>query len=117
MEFTINLITPDNGEKFAIELSNATLNNVEGFLSDNPDMTLTINRRDLEQVMAGSKSLADQLADGTAKVEGNVEILKQLASTLVVFDPLFEVMPGTAAERAPEDLNDFEYGPLDVSGE
>ena len=33
MEFTINLVTPDNGEKFAIELSSATLTNIEGFLA------------------------------------------------------------------------------------
>ncbi len=38
MAFTINLITPDNGEKFIIELSNATLTNVEGFLADDPDL-------------------------------------------------------------------------------
>ena len=36
MQFTINLITPDNGEKFAIELSNATFTNVEGFLHTGP---------------------------------------------------------------------------------
>jgi alkyl sulfatase BDS1-like metallo-beta-lactamase superfamily hydrolase len=36
-EYSINLITPDNGEKFAIELSNATLTNVEGFLHNDPD--------------------------------------------------------------------------------
>jgi alkyl sulfatase BDS1-like metallo-beta-lactamase superfamily hydrolase len=53
--FTINLITPDNGEKFIIELSNATLTNLEGFLADDPDLTITINRTDLEQVMMGAK--------------------------------------------------------------
>ena len=36
MRFTINLITPDNGEKFLIELENATLTNIQGFLADNP---------------------------------------------------------------------------------
>lgn len=117
MEFTINLITPDNGEKFVIDLSNSTLNNVEGYLAENPDLSITINRTDLEQVMAGAKSLADQIADGTAKVEGDAAILKQLASTLVVFEPLFEIMPGTAADPTPEDLNDFEFGPINVSGE
>ena len=29
MRFTINLITPDNGEKFVIELENATLTNIK----------------------------------------------------------------------------------------
>jgi alkyl sulfatase BDS1-like metallo-beta-lactamase superfamily hydrolase len=95
MRFTINLITPDNDEKFIIELENATLTNIKGFLSDKPDLTLTINRADLEQTMIGAKTLEAQIADGTAKVEGDASLLKQLASTMVEFDPRFEIMPGT----------------------
>ena len=95
--FTLNLITPDNGEKFVIELENATLTNIEGFLAKNPDLTLTINRSDLEQTMMGAKTLDAQISDGTAKVEGNASILKQLAATMVDFDPRFEIMPGTKA--------------------
>jgi alkyl sulfatase BDS1-like metallo-beta-lactamase superfamily hydrolase len=95
MRFTMNLITPDNGEKFAIELENATLTNIQGFLADKPDLTLTINRTDLEQTMMGAKTLEAQILDGTAKAQGNVGILKQLASTMVEFDPRFEIMPGT----------------------
>ena len=95
MKFTINLITPDNGEKFIVELENATLTNIEGFLASKPDLTLTINRSDLEQTMTGAKTLEAQIADGTAKFEGDAGILKQLASTMVEFDPRFEIMPGT----------------------
>jgi hypothetical protein len=47
--------------------------------------------------MMGAKSLEAQIADGTAKVEGDAGILKQLASTMVEFDPRFEIMPGTKA--------------------
>lgn len=97
MRFTINLITPDNGEKFLIELENATLTNIQGFLAKKPDLTLTINRSDLEQTMTGAKTLDAQIADGTATAEGNLEVLKQLASTMVDFDPRFEIMPGTKA--------------------
>jgi alkyl sulfatase BDS1-like metallo-beta-lactamase superfamily hydrolase len=95
MRFTINLITPDNGEKFIVELENATLTNIKGYLSGKPDLTLTINRSDLEQTMVGGKTLEAQIADGTAKVEGDAGILKQLASTMVEFDPRFEILPGT----------------------
>ena len=95
MRFTINLITPDNGEKFLIEMENATLTNIAGFQAKSPNLTLTINRSDLEQTMAGAKTLEAQIADGTAKVEGDASILKQLASTFVDFDPRFEIMPGT----------------------
>ena len=117
MEFTINLITPDNGERFIIELRSQTLTNIEGFLAEDPDLTITINRSDLEAVMMGVKTMDAQIADGTAKVEGNKKVLEQLASTMVVFDPRFEILPGTHGPATPEDLNDYEYGPLDVRGE
>ena len=117
MEFTINLITPDNGEKFLIELSSQTLTNIQGFLSEDPDLTITINRTDLESVMVGTKTLAAQIADGTAKAEGNTEILQQLGSTMVVFDPRFEIMPGTGGVSPKEDLNPYEVGPIELEGE
>jgi alkyl sulfatase BDS1-like metallo-beta-lactamase superfamily hydrolase len=98
MRFTINLITPDTGEKFLVELENATLTNISGFLADKPDLTLTINRSDLEQTMTGAKTLDAQIAEGNAKVEGDASILKQLASIMVDFDPRFEIMPGTKAK-------------------
>jgi alkyl sulfatase BDS1-like metallo-beta-lactamase superfamily hydrolase len=100
MKFTINLLTPDNGEKFIIEMENATLTNIAGFLATKPDLTLTINRSELEQTMMGAKTLEAQIADGTAKLEGDAGILKQLASTMVDFDPRFEIMPGTKARTA-----------------
>ena len=108
LEFSINLITPDNGEKFAIELVNATFTNVEGFLNEDPDLTITINRTDLENIMMGQKSFAASIADGTAKAEGNVDILAQLAKTLVTFEIGFEILPGTAGPAGKVDLNPYE---------
>lgn len=95
LRFTVNLVTPDNGETFVIEMENATLTNIAGFQADKPDLTLTINRADLEQTMMGAKTLEAQIADGTAKAEGDVTVLAKLAATMVDFDPRFEVMPGT----------------------
>ena len=106
LEFTINLITPDNGEKFIVEMSNATLTNIEGHLADNPDLTLTINRSDLEQTMMGVKTLEAQIEDCTCKAEGDVSIIKKLADTMVDFDPLFPVMPGTTVRTAEVPKND-----------
>jgi alkyl sulfatase BDS1-like metallo-beta-lactamase superfamily hydrolase len=97
MRFTINLITPDNGEKFLIEMENATLTNIQDFQAAKPDLTLAINRSDLELTMMGKKTLEAQIVDGTAKTQGNLAILKQLASLMVDFDPRFEIMPGTKA--------------------
>ncbi|MFA7305892.1 MAG: alkyl sulfatase dimerization domain-containing protein [Hyphomicrobium sp.] len=100
LRFTMNLVTPDNGEKFIVELENATLTNIAGFQAKKPDLTLTINRADLEQTMMGAKTLDAQIADGTAKVEGDVSLLAKLAATMVDFDPRFEVMPGTHGKAA-----------------
>ncbi len=95
LRFTMNLVTPDNGERFIVELENATLTNIQGFQSEKPDLTLTINRTDLELTMMGVKKLEDQLKDGTAKADGDVSILGKLAAAMVTFDPRFEIMPGT----------------------
>jgi alkyl sulfatase BDS1-like metallo-beta-lactamase superfamily hydrolase len=97
---TINLVTPDNGEQFVIEMENATLTNIKGFQAAAPDLTLTINRSDLEQTMTGAKTLEAQIADGTATAEGDVGVLTQLGGLMVDFDPRFEIMPGTKARTA-----------------
>ena len=118
--YTINLITPDNGEKFAVELSNATFTNVEGFVHDDPDLSITIDRKDLEVIMMGQKSFAMSIEDGTADAEGNVDILGEIAQTLVNFEIGFEILPGTAeAASEADDLNPYEFESDDmwVSGE
>jgi alkyl sulfatase BDS1-like metallo-beta-lactamase superfamily hydrolase len=117
MAFTINLVTPDNGEQFVLEMSNNTLTNIEGYQAEDADLTLTITRLGLAQAMTGAKSLQDQIADGEAQVEGNVEVLGQLASTFVRFNPQFEILPGTAGPAVDEDYNDFEVGEIDIHGE
>jgi len=61
----------------------------------NPDLTLTINRSDLEQVMMGLKTMMAMIEDGTAQVEGDATILARLGATMVDFDPRFPIMPGT----------------------
>ena len=71
--FKINLATPDNGEKFVVELSNGTLTNIEGFQADDADLTVTINREDLVMTMMGTVSFDDQIEAGKAKLEGNRE--------------------------------------------
>ncbi len=100
IKFTINLLTPDNGEKFVVEMSNSTLTNVKGFQAKNPDLTITINRSDLELVMAGLTTFLALVGEGKARLEGNLAIFEQLRSLLVEFTPTFEIMPGTQATKA-----------------
>lgn len=107
-QYEINLITPDNGEKFAIELSNATFTNVEGFLHDSPDLSITIDRSDLEKIMMGQSTFRSAIDDGTARAKGDVSILGKIAQTLTTFQIGFEILPGTAGEPVETDLEPYE---------
>jgi alkyl sulfatase BDS1-like metallo-beta-lactamase superfamily hydrolase len=76
-------------------MSNGTLTNIVDFTAPDADATLTINRSDLLPVMMQQTTLAKQLQQGKAQLTGDALSLARLASTLVKFDPLFEIMPGT----------------------
>ena len=116
-EFTINLVTPDNNEKFVVELSNATLTNIEGFQADDVDLTVTINRADLEKTMMGAISFDEQIKTGKAKLEGNRDVYEQLKTMLVHFDLGFEIMPGTKKAEAKPDMSTFEQAPPAYNGD
>ena len=117
LEFTMNLVTPDNNEKYIVELNNATLTNIEGFTAKDPDLTLTINRADLNLVMMGVKSLKDMISDGTAKMDGNGELLTKLGQAMTVFEPDFEVLPGTENKTLEKEKNPFQQDPVSMRGE
>lgn len=95
INFKLNFITPDNGEQLVVEMSGGTLTNIVGYAAPDADATLTINRTDLVPVMMQQTTFAEQLVAGNAQLTGNALVLMQLGSTLVEFDPLFEMMPGT----------------------
>lgn len=116
-EFTINLITPDNGEKFVVELSNGTLTAIEGFQAESPDLAVTIDRADLLFVMMGAVPFDNQIEAGKATLEGDRTVYEDLKSMLVNFELGFEIMPGTGAADLSPDRNAFEQEPLgDTSG-
>jgi len=95
VSFKINYVMPDIGRTYAVELSNATLSNIEGYLNNEPDLTITIDRKDMGQIISQQATYQDLAKQGKVKFSGNVGVLQQLKSLLVQFDPLFEIMPGT----------------------
>ena len=95
LRFTLNFITPDTGESYVIEMSSATLTNIRGYLAENADATIRMNRSDLDAVITGQATLGQQLTAGNGLLEGDARVLQQLNSVLINFDPGFEIMPGT----------------------
>jgi len=101
LAFTINLVTPDNGEQHVLELSHATLTNIQGYQAKDADLTITINRADLVPIMMRKATFATQAAAGRATLQGNPQVLQQLMACLGDFDQYFEIMPGTKAPVVP----------------
>jgi Alkyl sulfatase C-terminal len=79
MKFRINLVTPDNGEKFVMEMSNATLTTLAGFQAKDTDLNITIDRRDLEDVMIGTSKLGEKVAAGKPRWKAIHSYLPNLA--------------------------------------
>lgn len=112
IRFTIHLLTPDNGERYVVEMSNATLTSVKGFSAKQPDLTITVDRADLNQVMMGQATFDDLIEAGKAKFEGDRTGFDQLRSILVPFTPDFEILPGTAPATRAEAPAPFEVREL-----
>ena len=104
MRFTVNLVTPDNGEKYLVELSNATLTNIKGVQAAKPDLTITVNRTDLNRVMMGVTSFDGLIKEGKATFVGDRKPFDQLRSLMVPFAPNFEILPGSAPKSAAKGL-------------
>jgi alkyl sulfatase BDS1-like metallo-beta-lactamase superfamily hydrolase len=81
-------------------MSNATLTHIEGYEAKDANLTMTLNRSDLEDIMLGKAKLMELAKAGKARLEGNANILQQLAAACEMYDPMFEIMPGT--KRAAE---------------
>ena len=94
--YVINFVTPDRGQTFVLELSNATLTSIEGHVADDADLTVTVDRDDLDEVMTSERTFNDLVSEGKATLEGNAAVLGQLMSMMVRFTPDFEMLPGTA---------------------
>ncbi len=117
MEFKINLVTPDNGDQFVLEMSNATLTNIKGQQAKDPDLIISIDRADLETVMMGAATFDEQIKNGKAKLDGNRKVYEQLKTTLVQFELGFEMMPGTKKAEVKSDMSTFEQVPPAYNGD
>jgi alkyl sulfatase BDS1-like metallo-beta-lactamase superfamily hydrolase len=74
---------------------------VEGFQAEHPDLTLTVDRADFEPVITGQARFTDLIESGVMQAEGDTAAISKIQAAMVRFDPLFEIMPGTAGPAAP----------------
>lgn len=111
MQYVINLVTPDNHERFIVEASNGALSNIKDHQAKEPDLTITVSRADLETVMGAQATWDDLIKAGKAKLEGDRRGFDRLRAAMVTFTPDFEILPGTKP-KAP--TTPSKQNPLDI---
>lgn len=90
--FKINFTFTDEGREYLVELSNATLTNIEGVTVQDADLSLTISRENWTLVILKQVALRDLLASGKASFAGDIRILNQLFSLLDEFPFWFNIV-------------------------
>lgn len=100
VSYKVNLRTPDNGERYAIELNNSALTSIRDFQIPTPDLTVTVNRSDIEKMLLGAASLEQLVSAGKVRFEGDARLLEQIKGMFVQFDSGFEILPGTLPAKA-----------------
>jgi len=100
VSYKVNLLTPDNGEKYAIDLNNLALTSVRDFQIPNPDLAVTFNRSDIEKMLLRAASFEQLASAGKVRLEGDSRPLDQLKGIFVQFDIGFEIPPGTMPAKA-----------------
>ena len=82
----------DSNETYALELSNAVLNNTKGRTLKSPDATLSLTRPVFFKMLLAKVPLARLVEAGEARVEGNPKALGAVLANLEEFDPLFSIV-------------------------
>jgi len=95
LAFKINYQITDTNEQYAVELSNSALTNISGYQNKDADLTITTDSNSMTQIIGQQATYKSLAQAGKLRFDGDASVLKQLQSTIVSFEPDFEIMPGT----------------------
>ncbi len=92
LPFSMNIVF--GGDTYFVEMSNGNLSNIKvDQPRDGVDATITLDQEGFSKVLLGQARLATLIESNEATLEGDGSVLQKLASTLVQFDPSFEIVP------------------------
>ena len=90
-KITINARFPDIDADYTLMVRNGALTHRKGH-HDNPDVSVTVDRSSFNDVILGQTTLADQIAAGTAQLEGNQDVLHEFVELLDTFQFWFNIV-------------------------
>jgi alkyl sulfatase BDS1-like metallo-beta-lactamase superfamily hydrolase len=88
----VNLTFTDNGDRYALELSNSVLNNTAGRVLAKPDAALSLTHAALFKMLLAKVPLPQLIQSGEARLEGDPKALGALLGGLDQFDPQYHIV-------------------------
>ena len=98
-DITLNVVTHSGDketkqtDKLFVEMSNGNLSNISVDTLKKADATLTVNKSDVVKVLLGQTTMKALLESGDATMEGDPKAFANIVSSLVKFEPDFEIVP------------------------
>lgn len=88
----INWVLTDTGEKYLLTVADSVLNYFPGKQSAKADVTVTLKRSTLNEVLSGVASFKNKIVAGQIKIKGNIFKLIELMELQDKFDPNFRIV-------------------------
>jgi len=89
--FAMNLNFTDLEEKYTLYVENSVLNHTKK-LAEKPDVSLELTKAVLDDVQLGNITLEKAIADGTIKLDGDPNVLKDFVAMLDNFNFWFNIV-------------------------
>lgn len=89
--FVMNLDFTDLDEKYSLYVENSVLNHTKK-LAEKPDVSLELSKATLDDVQLGNITLEKAIADGSIKLDGDPEVLKDFVGMLDNFNFWFNIV-------------------------
>lgn len=102
MNLGIQINFTDSKETYALELSNAVLNNTKGRKLAAPQVTLSLTQPAFVKMLLAKVPLPKLVEAGEAKVEGDPKALGAVFANLEEFDPLFNIVTPPASSATAQ---------------
>lgn len=90
-DLTLNLRFTDLEQDYALTVKNSVLN-YKAEAAEEPDVSLTISKADLDDIQLGLATLEEQVANGKLKIEGRQEAFSEFLGMLDTFEFWFEMV-------------------------
>ncbi len=99
-QIKLNWIFPDTDQKFAMELQNAALSHIENYQIDGADVTVTMNRSIIDNIMLGQETFDSAIKSGSVMFEGDQSKLTDLLDMLDTFQFWFNIVRPVPLDKA-----------------